>query len=69
MTNIENTIDRIQELIENGKKLLIDQFSMRSDSPFGRNLRYLFKFLEPKVIRLFNKIFHKEEKETVQKDA
>lgn len=39
-----------QTLIDNAKKLLIDQFAMRSDSPFGRNLRYLFQFLEPKVV-------------------
>lgn len=32
-------------------------------------LYFLLRFLEPKVIHLFNKIFHKEEKETVQKDA
>lgn len=37
-------------LIENAKKMLIDQFSARGDSPFGRNLRYLFQFLVPQVI-------------------
>ncbi|MFD1672487.1 EF-P 5-aminopentanol modification-associated protein YfmF [Agrilactobacillus yilanensis] len=39
-----------ETLFENAKKLLVDQFAMRSDSPFGRNLRYLFKFLEPQVM-------------------
>ncbi|WP_416353874.1 EF-P 5-aminopentanol modification-associated protein YfmF [Agrilactobacillus fermenti] len=39
-----------QTLVDNAKTLLIDQFAMRSDAPFGRNLRYLFQFLEPRVI-------------------
>ncbi|MCH4172549.1 MAG: insulinase family protein [Lactobacillus sp.] len=56
LAEIDNQLARIQKgdiddvLIANAKKLLIDQFAQRSDSPFGRNLRYLFQFLQPAVV-------------------